>query len=132
MAKYQTTLLPDEAVERLIHKCQAEVGDSLRSITFFTHTDFDQLYLREDLERAADLASFIGVEWRESGITQDVYRASELGEHTYTIRAFRNGYLLRVTTDHDGIFITTDDMTINRAEDISTAISELLTTWAGA
>lgn len=127
MVTFNSTLLETEAVERIIHECRARVGDSLRSVTYFTHTDFDQLYLRDDLERAADLTSFIGVEWRETGITQDLYRESELGEHTYTVRAFTNGYLLRVTTDHDGIFITTDDLTIDGAAAIATALGDVLT-----
>lgn len=118
----ESSLLPEEAAAQLVQVCRDVVGKQLRSVTFFTRDDFDQLYLRKDLERDADLTSFIGVEWRESSITQNAYQNSELGEHEYTLRVFENGYLLRVSTDHDGVFITTDGLSL---EGFNRAASEL-------
>jgi hypothetical protein len=37
-------------------------GDRLRSVTYFTRTDYGQLSLRENLERDADAMRFIGHE----------------------------------------------------------------------
>lgn len=46
--------------ERIVRTSRTAVGDSLRSVTYFTRDDFEQLYLREDLEQDADLSTFIG------------------------------------------------------------------------
>lgn len=122
----ESTLLPDSTAQRLVETCRDRAGDRLRSVTFFTRDDFDQLYLREDLERGADLSSFIGLEWRESGITQDAYHGTELGEHRYTIRAFKNGYLVRVSIGNEGAFVTTDGLTLDGFEDLAAAMIEHL------
>lgn len=126
-----SVLLPDSTADQIVAECRDSTGERLRSVTYFTRDDFDQLYLRENLERGADLASFIGVEWRESGITGDAYRNSELGEHTYTIRAFENGYLLRVSTEGDGIFITTDGLTLSGFEELASLLLDRLTELGG-
>lgn len=115
----QSELLTDTHAAQIVEDCLDRTGERLRSITYFTQNDFDQLYLRDDLERGADLASFIGLEWRESGITGDAYKNSELGEHRYTIRAFENGYLLRVGSGGDGIFITTDGLSMEGFEELA-------------
>ena len=120
-----SALLSETQAEQIVKACRTTTGDRLRSVTYFTRDNYDQLYLRSDLERDADLSSFIGVEWRESAITQNAYRSSELGEHTYTIRAFENGYLLR------GVFITTDGLTMHGYEEVATALAELLESFEG-
>lgn len=115
----QSELLTDKHASKIVDSCLERTGERLRSITYFTQNDFDQLFLRNDLERGADLASFIGLESRESGITGDAYQNSELGEHRYTIRAFENGYLLRVAAEGDGIFITTDGLSMEGFEELA-------------
>jgi hypothetical protein len=122
-------LLADEGAEQLVSTARAAAGDSLRSVTYFTRNDYVQVYLREDLEQDADLSSFIGTEWRGFEITESVYGSSELGEYQYTLRGFENGYLLRVTTDSEGVFITTDGLTLVDFESVATALSELLADW---
>jgi len=119
-------LLPEETAERIVRICRTTVGDSLRSITYFTRDDYDQLYLRNDLAQDADLATFVGYEWRDFKTTRDAYLDSELGEYVYTIRAFDNGYLLRVTTQHDGVFVTTDEIGDSGFEEFAAALTETL------
>ncbi|MFB6142319.1 MAG: hypothetical protein ABEJ30_03130 [Halorientalis sp.] len=120
------SLIGDEYAEQIVDTARTATGDSLRSVTYFTRSDFEQLYLREDLERDADLSSFIGHEWRGFQATQDAYLGSELGEYEYTIRKFENGYLLRVNTDRRGVFITTDGLTLQGFEEVATALDNLL------
>lgn len=122
----ESTLLPASTAERLVTTCRELAGDRLRSVTFFSRDDFDQLYLRDDLKRGADLASFIGLEWRESGITEDAYHGTELGEHEYTIRAFKNGYLVRVSRGNDGAFVTTDGLTLSGFEELAHSMLDIL------
>jgi hypothetical protein len=121
-----TTIVDETFADQLVSTARTAAGDSLRSLTYFTRSDFEQLYLREDLQRDADLNSFIGHEWRGFKDTQDAYLGTELGEYKYTIRVFENGFLLRVTSDRDGVFMTTDGATIRDFNTYATAIEEVL------
>lgn len=121
-----STLLTDGATDRLVEAARDIAGDRLRSATYFTKDDFEQLYLREDLERGADLTTFIGLEWRESDITGNAYEGTELGEHQFTLRRFENGYLLRVTTDRGGVFVTLNGLSLEGFDDVANALREAL------
>jgi hypothetical protein len=119
-------LLDADLTDRIVRTARSAVGDSLRSVTYFTRDDFEQIYLREDLDQDADLTTFVGHEWRGFKTTQDAYVGSELGEYQYTIRAFENGYLIRVTTDRRGVFVTTDGLRMRDFEELATAIRDVL------
>ena len=122
----QSQLLSDELAERIVTTARTATGDSLRSVTYFTRSDFDQLYLRGDLERDADLNTFVGHEWRGYRETQDAYRSSELGGYKFTVRAFENGYLLRVAAERRGVLITTDGLSMGSYEEIAEALKRML------
>ncbi|WP_049915831.1 DUF7522 family protein [Haloferax mucosum] len=125
-----SNLLPDEAQEKLVTVCRTAVGDSLRSITYFNRFDYVQVYLRDDLEQEADLNSFIGNEWHDFKMTQDAYHGSELGDYQYTIRVFENGYLVRITLEDIGVFVTTDGISMQDFEALASATTEILDDWA--
>ncbi|MFB6113849.1 MAG: hypothetical protein ABEJ58_07070 [Halodesulfurarchaeum sp.] len=125
----KSTLIGEEAAEQLVRTCRTASGDNLRSITYFTPTEYDQLYLRQDLDRDADISTFIGAEMHSFKLVQDAYRESELGEHEFTIRSFENGYLLRVASENEGIFVTTDSITLQEFDSIATALTKTLETW---
>ncbi|WP_101297652.1 DUF7522 family protein [Halegenticoccus soli] len=122
-------LLTPQARDRLTRTCRTAAGDSLRSLTYFNRFDYEQVYLREDLEQDADLNSFIGNEWHDFKTTQDAYRGSELGDYRYTIRVFENGYLVRITIEDSGVFVTTDGITMQDFEALSAAVTEVLENW---
>lgn len=122
------SLLTDARAERIVETCRREAGDRLRSVTYYQQDDFEQLYLREDLAQDADLSTFIGLEWRESDITENAYQGTELGEHVYTLRRFENGYLLRLATHRDGVFVTMDDLSMAGCEDLANALAEVVST----
>ncbi|ELY59655.1 hypothetical protein QA600_01995 [Natronococcus sp. A-GB1] len=121
-----TGLLNAEIADQIETTCRTAIGDSLRSVTYFTRDDYEQLYLREDLERDADLSTFIGHEWRGFKTAQTAYQQSELGDYNYTIRVFDNGFLIRVTSDREGVFVTTDGLTIKDFEEVATAVETVL------
>ncbi|MGB9986926.1 DUF7522 family protein [Salarchaeum japonicum] len=121
-----TAPLSDDAADRFVSVARTALGDSLRSLTFFTRTDYEQLYLRDDLEQDADLSSFIGHEWQAFQLTQDTYKGSELGEYQYTVRSFENGFLLRVATERDGVFVTTDGLTVTQFDEAASALESVL------
>lgn len=122
-------LLTDRARDRLTRTCRTAAGDSLRSVTYFDKTDYTQVYLRDDLAQDADLTSFIGTEWHDFNTTQDAYDGSELGDYRYTIRVFENGFLVRVTLEEGGVFVTTDGITMRDFETVVTAIQSVLDDW---
>jgi len=122
----ESELLSAESADNIVTTARTATGDSLRSVTYFTRSDFDQLYLRNDLERDADLNTFVGHEWRAYRETENAYQQSELGEHKFTVRAFENGYLLRVAADRRGVLITTDGLSMQSYEEIAEALKRLL------
>jgi hypothetical protein len=121
----RTDLVDEELAEHVERTCRTAVGDSLRSITYFTPEAFTQLYLRSDLEADADLAGFVDHE-TDGFRARTAYRGSELGEYEYTIRAFENGYVTRVTVDGAGVFVTTDGLTLTRSREVASALRSLL------
>jgi len=130
MARHRTgmarNILSDDLADSIVTTARTATGDSLRSVTYFTRANFEQLYLREDLEQDADLNDFVGHEWQGYKQTKNAYQESELGEYKFTVRAFANGYLLRVTTERQGVLITTDGLSMNSYEEIAEAIERIL------
>jgi len=118
-------LVSEELADRLVSACRTTVGDSLRSITYFTPTAFTQVYLRSDLEADADVSGFVELE-SDGFRARTAYRGSELGDYDYTIRAFENGYLTRVTGDDAGVFVTTDGLTLRRSEEVVSTLKAVL------
>lgn len=125
-AETDGSILSDELAEEIVSAARAATSDTLRSVTYFTRVNYQQLYLREDLERDADLSEFVGHEWRGFKETQNAYRNTELGAYQFTIRVFENGYLLRITTDRHGVLLTTDGLTMREYEDVAEAIERIL------
>jgi len=115
----------DRVREELTRACRSAIGDSLRSIVYFTAGDYEQLYLRDDLDASADLSSFVENERR--GFERRETRAnSELGGYEYTIHSHEDGALTRVVTDDHGVFVTTDPLSTARFEEVATAVREVL------
>lgn len=117
--------------EELISACRTVVGDELRSLTYFTAADVQQLYLRSDLERTADLVGFAEIE-RTGFRADDLYRGTQLGEYQATVRMFEDGYLTRVIVGETGVWVTTDVMSMERFEELATAVKSVLREQASA
>ena len=111
--------------DELVSVCRTAVGDELRSITYFTDDDVEQLYLRSDLNQTADLVGFAEHE-RLGFHSQSAYRNTQLGEYGATIRMFENGYLSRVIRGDHGVWVTTDDMSMERFEELTSALESVL------
>lgn len=111
--------------EQLVSACRTTVGDSLRSIVYFTPDEYEQIYLRSDLEAEADLTGW--VEHEAAGFrAQTAYDGTELGEYQYTLRVFENGYVTRVIEGDHGVFVTTDGITVRRSKEVTEAIGATL------
>ena len=121
----ESDLVSAELAEQLVAACRTSVGDNLRSITFFTRDGFEQVYLRSDLESDADLAGFVELE-SDGFRASTAYRGSELGTYSYTVRAFQNGYMTRVTSGDHGVFVTSDSLSLHSAEDVAQALKGVM------
>lgn len=115
----------DELGNELVSVCRTVTGDELRSITYFTDDDVEQLYLRSDLERTADLTGFAELE-RAGFRADDLYRDSQLGEYRATVRMFERGYLTRVIEGQHGVWITADTMSMERFEELASSVKPVL------
>lgn len=118
-------VLAGEEAERLVSACRATIGDELRSVVYFTPGAVEQVYLRSDLEPAADLEAFAANERLGFG-SQVTYGDTELGEYRFTIRAFAHGYLTRVVSGERGVFVTTDRLSMERFEELAAAAAGVL------
>lgn len=117
--------ISDEQREQLVDAARTSVGDELRSLTYFTEDDVEQLYLRDDLQRDADLVGFAENE-RLGFRSQSAYSETQLGAYEFTIRVFDQGYLTRVIVGNHGVWVTTDEMVIDRFEELASAVATVL------
>lgn len=120
--------LPEDQKQELVSAARTTIGDELRSITYFTEDTFEQLYLRSDLERGADLVGFAENE-RLGFRSQQAYHETELGDYQFTIRVFQYGYLTRVIVGDRGVWVTTDALSIDRFEELGSALTAILETF---
>ena len=111
--------------DELISVCRTVVGDELRSITYFTDEAVQQVYLRSDLDQTADLVGFAEIE-RGGFRADELYQGTQLGEYRATVRLFENGFLTRVISGRTGVWVTTDAMSMDRFEELSSALKTLL------
>jgi len=118
-------VLDQDTIEALLSVCRTGIGEELRSITYFTEEEVEQLYLRSDLDQTADLTGFAELE--RAGFQADKrYRGSQLGKYQATVRMFDQGYLTRVIDGGSGVWVTTDSMSMDRFEEISVALKAVL------
>ncbi len=115
----------DSQTAELLSASRTATGDELRSLTYFTEDDVEQLYLRSDLDRTADLVGFAENE-RHGFHSQSMYSNTQLGDYLFTVRVFENGYLTRVIANDHGVWVTTDSMEMDRFEELATALVSIL------
>ena len=120
-----TDPLSEEVADELVRVCRTAIGDELRSVTYFSRTDFAHLSLRSDLERGEDPEAFVETE-RLGFQSQSIYEWSELGEYRYTIRVFEHGYVVRVIVGDHGVYVTTDPLTMELFDEVAEAIKRFL------
>ena len=120
-----TGSISEDVADQLLRACRTAIGDELRSLTHFTPDDYTHVYLRQDLKRGQDPMAFVETE-RLGFTSQRTYEWSELGEYRYTIRAFENGYVVRVIVGDHGAYVTTDALTMDRFDEVAEAIRSIL------
>ena len=115
----------DELKEELVSVCRTAIGDDLRSVTYFPADEDDHIYLRDDLERTADVERFVANE-RLGFTSQQTYGDTELGEYQFTIRVFEWGYITRTIVGDHGVFVTTDPLDLDEFKEIEASVRSVL------
>ena len=123
--------------ERLVSAARTGLGDTLRSVIYFTPSAFDVLYVRQDLYHspaAARPAKSRLVEAERSGFAELPLRArhgrsrerSSIGEYQFTVRFHDDGFVVRILEGDAGVVLTTDNMDVRAFTEAATAIRRTL------
>ncbi|WP_435154246.1 DUF7522 family protein [Haladaptatus sp. DFWS20] len=133
------TGIPDRFADEIVSTCRTGIGDTLRSVIYFTPSEFDVLYLRSDLYRGGTEQArerelvFVNNERLGFGTSETYRRLAEqgaepaIGEYELTIRAFSDGFVSRVIVGDHGVLLTSDSLHIADFEDVAVALRKLLT-----
>ncbi|ELY52984.1 DUF7522 family protein [Natronococcus jeotgali] len=134
--KHRTTI-SDDVATGLVSAARTSLGDTLRSVVYFTPSAFDVLYLRQELygsmetARAAKgkLVELERVGFAEVPVRTAITRREDgtgIGPYEFTVRFHEDGFVVRVLEGDVGTIMTTDSMDLNAFEDAATAVRRLL------
>jgi len=130
--------IDETMADSVVSAARTSLGDTLRSVVYFTPSAFDVLYTRRDLyestERTAEAKSQL-VEFERTGFAEGPVRTvvagmeggSDIGSYEFTVRFHGDGFVVRVIQGDAGVLFTTDDMDVAAFEDAASAIRRLLT-----
>jgi hypothetical protein len=136
----QRTLRTDlgaDTADRLVRVARTSLGDTLRSVVYFTPAAFDVLYVRTDLygsteaarEAKGQLVEFERVGFAElpvRTVLADESGRSSIGGYAFTVRFHEDGFVVRVLQDGAGVLLTADSMDVGAFEHAVGAIRTLL------
>ncbi|MBX0323062.1 hypothetical protein EGH21_08490 [Halomicroarcula sp. F13] len=123
--------------DSVVSTARTSIGDSLRSVIYFTPSAMDLLYVRRDLyesrESALEAKSRL-VEFERVGFAEAPVRtalavpaeAESIGAYEFTVRIHEDGFVVRVLGADAGVLLTTDGIDVDAFEDAATAITSLL------
>jgi hypothetical protein len=123
--------------DSLVSAARTSLGDTLRSVVYFTPSVFDVLYVRRDLYESAAAAREAKsqlVEFERLGFAEKPVRTllaqqgggSDIGPYLFTVRFHEDGFVVRILGDDDGVLFTTDSMDVSAFEEAAIAIGRLL------
>jgi len=123
--------------DAIVSAVRTSLGDTVRSVIYFTPSAFDVLYVRQDLYGSSDeiheaksqLVEFERVGFAEGPIRTAIAQregGSDIGPYHFTIRVHDRGFVVRVIVDDAGVLFTADAMDIAAFEDAAAAIVRLL------
>ena len=133
IAKPLETGLRGDTAESVVSAARTSLGDSLRSVVYFTPSAFDVLYVRQDLyasddaarEAKAELVDLERVGFAERPVRTRLARresGSEIGAYGFTIRAHENGFVVRALQGDAGVLFTADSMDVAAFEEATAAV----------
>ncbi|MFC7202232.1 hypothetical protein ACFQJC_01790 [Haloferax namakaokahaiae] len=125
--------------DALVSTCRATLGDSLRSVVYFTPEEFELLYIRRDLYGGdtaqtrdakaalveAERVAF-GPDERYNKEAYESETRTDFGEYEFTLRVFSEGFIGRVVSGTQGVLVTTDELELREFEEMEVAIRQML------
>lgn len=131
------TGIDTEFADGLVSATRTSLGDTLRSVVYFTPSSFDVLYVRRDLYESHDAARTAKsrlVEFERPGFAERPARTAiahrpegaDIGPYRFTVRFHQNGFVVRVLTEDVGVLFTTDSMDVSAFEEATVAVRKLL------
>jgi hypothetical protein len=131
------TGLDGALADSIVSAARTGLGDTLRSVVYFTPSAFDVLYARRDLYDSTDGATEAKsqlVEFERTGFAEGPVRTmiasrddgSDIGRYEFTVRFHENGFVVRIIEGDVGVLFTADDMDVRSFEDAASAITGLL------
>ena len=131
------TGLDGALADSIVSAARTGLGDTLRSVVYFTPSAFDVLYVRRDLYDSTDgvaEAKSQLVEFERTGFAEGPVRTmiasrddgSDIGRYEFTVRFHENGFVVRIIEGDVGVLFTADDMDVRSFEDAASAITGLL------
>lgn len=134
--EYETDVDPATA-DSLVSAARTGLGDTLRSLIYFTPSAFDVLYVRSDLydsTTAARTAKSQLVETERAGFAEVPLRShhgtgterSTIGAYQFTVRFHEEGFVVRILEGDAGVLLTTDGMDVRAFTEAATAARRLL------
>lgn len=132
----QTDITP-EAADSIVSAVRTSVGDTLRSVVYFTPSAFDVLYVRQDLyesdeaarEAKGQLVELERVGFAERPLRTAIAREREragIDDYNFTVRFHENGFVVRLIEEDAGILLTADRMDVTAFREAATAARRLL------
>jgi hypothetical protein len=133
IAKPLETGIGGDTAESVVSAARTSLGDSLRSVVYFTPSAFDVLYVRQDRyasddaarEAKAELVDLERVGFAERPVRTRLARresGSEIGAYGFTIRAHEDGFVVRALEGDAGVLLTADSMDVSAFEEAITAV----------
>jgi len=138
---YQTpvnTGIDTRLADSIVSAARTSIGDTLRSVIYFTPSEMDLLYVRRDLydspSGAMEAKSRL-VDFERTGFSEAPVRTAlsvpdnpvSIGPYEFTVRFHEDGYVVRVLAGDCGVIVTSDDIDVVAFEDAAVAIEQLLT-----
>jgi hypothetical protein len=131
------TRIDVELADSVVSAVRTSLGDTLRSVVYFTPSAFDVLYTRRDLYDSAAIMTETKsrlVDFERTGFAEGPVRTtlagmeggSDIGPYEFTVRFHEDGFVVRIMQGDVGVIFTTDDMDVTAFEDAASAIRKLL------
>ena len=131
------TAIDPQVADSVVSTARTSIGDTLRSVIYFTPSAMDLLYVRRDLydssQRAVEAKSRL-VEFERVGFAEAPVRTAlsppanpdSIGSYEFTVRVHDEGFVVRILAADDGVILTTDDMDVDAFDDTAVAITKFL------
>jgi hypothetical protein len=131
------TGIDSQFADRVVSVARTSIGDTLRSVIYFTPSEMDLLYVRQDLydsERRVLEAKSRLVEFERVGFAEAPVRTAlsvpdeprSIGPYDFTVRVHGDGFVVRVLVGDAGVILTSDEIDIEAFDDAAVAITNLL------